>query len=224
MTIVAALDVMLKGADLVADTASLTLRGKMGYADRLLGIKRLDAYEFQIESPAPAETALALKRFLNTQSLFYNRNKHHFSLRCRWEGGGLDEGGAADRGDRQLAAQVGGALAGVPEKDLRGGGAAGRVILMGGPVFRTEVLVEDLDATVKTNMARKLESELSTTPVVVPTLGISWHFALRADTSEEARAITEEIVVTRKRDRGLLLNPNYQGYRFLGAKKMEPGE
>jgi hypothetical protein len=30
--------------------------------------------------------------------------------------------------------------------------------------------------------------------------------------------------VTEKRDRGLLLNPNYQGFRFLDVEKMELGE
>ncbi len=215
---------MLKGSDLVADTALLTLRGKMGYEGRLLGVRRMDAFEFRIESPAPSQTVSALKRFLNTQSLFYNRNKHYFSLRCRWEGGGLDEGGPADRCKRQLAAQVLAAVGGVPGKDFHGGGGKSRVILNNGPVFRTEVLVEDLDPAAKTNIARKLETELSTAPIVVPTLGICWHLAFRVDSSDEARAITEEIVVAEKRDRGLLLNPNYQGYRFLGAERMEPGE
>jgi hypothetical protein len=219
----AALDVMLKGADLVADTALLTLQGKMGYGGRLLAVRRLDVYEFLIETPTPSETASALRRFLNTQSLFYNRNKHHFSLRCRWEGGRLVDGGLADRCHRQLAAQVERAVMGIPEKDLHGGGGAGRVMLNGGPVFRTEVLVEDLDPAAKTAVARKLEAELSTAPATVPRLGIGWHLALRADSSDQARAITEQIVVAERQDRGLLLNPNYQGYCFLGAERMEPG-
>lgn len=223
MTIDAALDVMLKGADVVADTALLTLRGKMGYESRLLAVTRSEAYAFRIECRAPAETAAALKRFLNTQSLFYNRNKHRFSLRCRWEGGGLDEGAAPDRRCREISARVQRVLAAGTEKDFHSGSGAGRVILTNGPVFRTEVLVEDLDAAAKDKAARKLEAELSTAPVTVPTLGICWHLALRADTPEDARAMTEEIVEARRRDRGLLSNPNYQCYRFLGAEKMEAG-
>lgn len=228
MRIDASLDVMLKGADLVADTAVLTLRGKMGYASRLVGVTRSDAFEFRIESRTPSQTASAFKRFLNTQTLFYNRNKHHFSLRCRWEGGGLEDGVAADRGARELAARVRRVLASEssqePERDFRGGEPGSRVILTNGTIYRTEVLVEDLDSAMKDNMARKLEGELSTAPVVVSTLGIRWCLALRADTPEGARAMAEEIVVARRRDRGLLLNPNYQGYRFLCAEKMEPGE
>ena len=224
MTIVAKLDVMLKGIDLVADTALLTLQGKMGYGARLLGIRRLDAYEFRIEAAEPPETVSTLKRFLSTQSLFYNRNKHHFSLRCRWEGGAADEGVPADRCREQLAAQVRRATMGGARKDFRSGQGESRVILNGGPVFRTEVLVEDLDSAVRMNIGRKLEAELSTAPVRVPTLGICWHLALRAESLEEARSITDGIVVAERRDRGLLLNPNYQGYRFLGAERMEPGE
>lgn len=224
MTIGVALDVMLKGIDLVADTAFLTLRGKMGYDHNLLGIKRLDAYEFSVDTGNPPETLSKLKRFLNTQSLFYNRNKHNFSLRCRWEGGGLDEGTPVDHFYRQLVLQARRSLAEERPQDFRSIGGENRYIFNNVPVFRTEVLVEDLDPSVKGNLARKLEAELSTSPVAVGTLGISWHLALRAGSGEEARAITQEIAVTEKRDRGLLLNPIYQGFRFLKAEKLELGE
>jgi hypothetical protein len=224
VTIGVALDVTLKGIDLVADTAFLTLRGKMGYGDKLMGIKRLDAYEFSFETGNPPETLSKLKRFLNTQSLFYNRNKHNFSLRCRWEGGGLDEGTPISHFHRQLVAQTRNSLGEARGEDFRSTGGESRVMFSNVPVFRTEVLVEDLDPSVKGSLARKLEVELSTAPVAVATLGISWHMALRAGTGEEARAVTEEIAVTEKRDRGLLLNPNYQGFRFLKAERMELGE
>jgi hypothetical protein len=214
---------MLKGIDLVADTAFLTLRGKMGYHDRLLGIKRLDRYEFRIETGNPPETLSKLKRFLGTQSLFYNRNKHNVSLGCRWEGGGLDEGVSIDHCHRQLVAQARGSLAEGVAEDFRSIDDKSRVMFNDVPVFRTEVLVEDLDPSVKRNLARKLETELSTAPVVVTTQGTCWHLALCADSGDEARALTEEIAVTEKRDRGLLLNPNYQGFRFLTADRMELG-
>jgi hypothetical protein len=199
----------------------------MGYGDRLLGVARSDAFEFRIESGTPQETASALKRFLNTRTFFYNRNKHHFSLVCAWEGGGFEEGVAADRGCLDLAARVRRVLASHSfqgsREDSRGGNAGSRVILTGSPVYRTEVLVEELDSAMRDNMARRLEGELSTAPVVVSTLGIRWRLALVADTPEEARATAEEIAVARRRDRGLLLNPNYQVYRFLGAEQMETG-
>jgi len=215
------LDVMLKGIDLVADTAFLTLRGKMGYQDNLLGIKRLDAYAFRFDAGNPPETLSRLKRLLNTQTLFYNRNKHDFSLRCRWEGGGLEEGVSVDHCHRQLARQVRRTLTGVPSENLRSIEGETRVMLKNVPVFRTEVVVENLDPSVKTGLSQKLETELSTAPVVVATLGTLWQLALRAASTGEAEALTRQIVVTEKRDRGFLLNPNYQGFRLLAAETME---
>lgn len=221
MTIEVSLDVTLKGIDLVADTAYLTLRGKMGYEDKLLGIKRLDAYAFRFDTLNPPESLARLKRLLATQTLFYNRNKHNFSLRCRWDGGRLDEGVSADHSHRQLANQVERTLASGRPENFDGTKSEIRVMLQKVPVFRTEVVVEDLDPSVKGGLSAKLERELSTGPVVVTTLGTLWHLALRAKTRDEAEAVTRDIVVTRKRDRGFLLNPNYQGFRLVAAETME---
>ncbi len=221
MTIEVSLDVMLKGIDLVADTAYLTLRGKMGYEDKLLGIKRLDAYAFRFDTANPPESLARLKRLLATQTLFYNRNKHHFSLRCRWDGGRLDEGMSADHPHRQLSSQVKRTLAAERPENFDSQANEIRVILQKVPVFRTEVVVEDLDPSVKGGLSRKLESELSSGPVVVTTLGTKWHLALRAKSRDEAEAVTREIVVTQKRDRGFLLNPNYQGFQLVAAETME---
>ncbi len=223
MIVGVALDVMLKGADLIADTAFLTLRGKMGYEGRLLGIQRTETCEFSFESDDPAESVSKLRRFLNTQSLFYNRNKHYYSLQCAWEGEKFGEGVPAGHAHRQLAEQVRRSLAEAAGKDFDSIGDKDRVIFKNVPVFRTEVLVENLDPSLKQSIARKLETELSVSSVVLGALGTCWHLAFRAASAEEAGVLTEEIAVTRKRDRGLLLNPNYQGFRFLGAEKMELG-
>ena len=221
MTIEVSLDVMLKGIDLVADTAFLTLRGKMGYQDNLFGIKRLDAYSFRFDTPNPPDTLSRLKRLLNTQTLFFNRNKHNFSLRCRWDGGRLDEGVSVDHCHRQLSSQVLRTLAGSPVENFDSKESEIRVMLRKVPVFRTEVVVEDLDPSVKGGLSQKLENELSTGPVAVTTLGTLWHLALRADSRDEAEGLTKEIVVTQKRDRGFLLNPNYQGFRLVAVETME---
>jgi hypothetical protein len=220
VTIEVSLDVMLKGIDLVADTAYLTLRGKMGYQDKLLGIKRLDSYAFRFDTGNPPETLGRLKRLINTQTLFFNRNKHNVSFRCRWDGGRLDEGVSVDHCHRLLSNQVRRNLA-APGENFRGIESQSRVIFKKVPVFRTEVLVEDLDPMVKSGLAQKLETELSTGPVTVATLGTLWLLALRTESAEEAEAMTKEIAVTRKRDRGFLLNPNYQGFRLVAVEKME---
>jgi hypothetical protein len=224
MRIDVTLDVSLKGVDLVANTAFLTLHGKMGYEDNLLGIRRFDAYAFRVESGDPESTVVTLKRVLATQAIFYNRNKHNYFLTCRWNGGDIREGVSPGDHDRQLAVQAAAGLRRGAEKDFDGEDVENRVILKKIPVFRTEVLVEDLDPSAKEKISRKLETELSTAPVVVTTLGTCWHLAVRAQSLKDARAVTEGIVVTEKRDSGLLLNPNYQGFRFLGGGRMDVTE
>jgi len=224
VTIEVTLDVFLKGVDLIANTAFLTLRGKMGYGRNLLGLKRLESYAFAIESDDPESTVATLKRVLSTQSTFYNRNKHNHILRCRWDGGEASDGYGPEECRRRLdahARETVTAAARASSEDFDSQQGTSRVMLEGVPVYRTEVLVEGLDPSPKTAMARKLEEELSTAPVVVTTLGTTWHLALRAETDEGARAVTEEIAVTKRRDSGLLLNPNYEGHRFLAIEKIE---
>jgi hypothetical protein len=224
MTIEVLLHVSLKGIDLVADTAFLTLRGKMGYGDKLFGIKRLDSYGFSFDTGNPPESLARLKRLLHTQTLFYNRNKHNFTLVCRWDGGGLDEGVPARHPHRLLVRQVRRTLGDRAVENFRSVGDKYQVMFNGVPVFRTEVLVEDLDPAVKRELARRLEGELSASPVEVSMLGTRWLLALSAASPEDATRLTYEIAVTRRRDQGFLLNPNYQGFRFLAAETMEPDE
>jgi hypothetical protein len=224
VTIEVTLDVFLKGVDLIANTAFLTLRNKMGYNRILLGLKRLECYAFSIESDDPAGTVDTLKRVLSTQSTFYNRNKHNHILRCHWDGGESNGGLELVENRRRIethAKETVAAVARSASEDFDSQQGTDRVILDGVPVYRTEVLVEGLDPTARIAMARKLEEELSTAPVVVTTLGTCWHLALCAKTDAEARTVTEEIAVTRKRDRGLLLNPNYEGHRFLAIEKID---
>ena len=212
--------VSLKGADLVASTAYLTLVDKMAYSGNLLGLKRLDAYRFSIETNAPEETARTLRRVLAGQSRFYNRNKHNYFLDCRWDGGELADDVQLEELDRRLRLEVSQRLTvGTPE-DFNSQSTRDRVILKNIPVFRTDVLVEDLDTTAKEKLARHLESELSAT-VEVPVLGTCWYLAIAARSEDLARNTAEEIAVTQSRDRGLLLNPNHQGFGILSLQPMD---
>ncbi|UCH82552.1 MAG: hypothetical protein JSW50_08680, partial [Candidatus Latescibacterota bacterium] len=222
VTIEVTLDVFLKGVDLIASTAFLTLRDKMGYGHSLLGLRRLESYAFTIESPNPDKTVAKLRRVLSTQSTFYNRNKHNHVLRCRWDGGELDDGVDPVECRARLETQARATLeaAGAMAEDFDSQQGTNRVILEAVPVYRTEVLVEGLDPTAKKAMAQKLEAELETAPVVVTTLGTCWYLALRAQSDAQAQTVTEEITVTEKRDRGLLLNPNYEGYQFLATERI----
>lgn len=221
MTIDVTLDVMLKGTDLVANTALLTLCGKMGYQEKLLGLRRLDSFAFSIETDDPQRTLTTLKRVLNTQATFYNRNKHNYLLRCVWGGDEFVDGVSAQEQNHQLAVQVRSSITAGPGRDFIGNDEKIQVILKDTSVFRTDILVEDIDTSAKDKISRKLEGELSAAPVAVHTLGTRWQLAIAADSDEDARAIAREIVVTERRDRGLLLNPNYQGFRFLGVEKIE---
>lgn len=211
----------LKGVDLVAGTAFLTLVDKMGYGGRLLGLRRLDSYGFGFDTSQPEEAAGRLRRFAATQSTFYNRNKHNYFLRCAWPGGEVTEGVAPDRLMGGLRSDVARHLKQASSKELASGPSDGGVILGTASIYRAEILVEESGPFAKNALARKLESELSTVPVTVTVLGTCWHLALRAGSPDEARRAVEDIAVTGRRDRGLLLNPNHQDYRILSLQAFE---
>jgi hypothetical protein len=208
--------VWLKGVDLVATTARLTLADKLGYKDKLLSLQRLESYAFSLDAPDPAAAVETLRRVLAVRTIFFNRNKHNYFLECRWEGGHYTEG----------APGPGGGLNTPREKDLDSQGGASEVILTGVRVagdsaYRTEVLVEDVEKAARTALARRLESALALAPVEVSELGTRWYLALAAGTQKEAETLTREMVVTEKRDRGLLLNPNHQGYKLLSLEPVK---
>jgi hypothetical protein len=204
------LQVVLKGVDLVASTAYLTLVDKMGYADKLLSLIRLNSYAFAVDCEDAEKTLATLRRTLSVRTIFYNRNKHNYFLRCSWDGGEHSEGFPPEGVYRRLGAEAAGRVNERRGKELDSQAGGGRVILTHAPVFRSEVLVEDTDSSARFALARRLESELATAPVVVSEMGTRWYMALQISSEAQAEAVTREIVVTKKRDRGLLLNPNYQ--------------
>ena len=210
-----------KGVDLVASTAYLTLADKMGYGDKLLAIERLDVYELSIECDEPEATVAVLQRVFTTQSSYYNRNKHIYSLQCRWDGGEVCLGVPLEELKQRLGLEAFKKLSVSQQEDFDRKKNPARVILSHVPVFRAEVLIEDLDAFSKTALARRLERELSTAPIDVTALGSCWYLALATGNADDARVLAEEIVVTAKRDRGLLLNPNDQGFRILAVEPVK---
>ena len=216
------LRVALKGIDPVINTAYLTLTGKMGYSGNLLALNRLESYEFTVGCADTASTLQRLRDFVSTQTIFYNRNKHNYFLDCRWDGDRHTEGTPIDRLE-SLADQA--ARWGQIDKpqDLDGQATPPRVILSDNPVYRAEVLVEDIDTAARQSLVEKLEAELSTTPVSVSELGTRWNLALRVESKEEARRVAGEIAITEGRNRGLLLNPNYQRYTLLSLNQIKLG-
>ena len=214
------LRVALKGIDPLINTAYITLTGKMGYSDNLLALNRLESYEFTVGCTDAASTLQRLRDFVSTQTIFYNRNKHNYFLDCRWDGNHHTEGTPIDRLE-SLADQAARWGQIDEPQDLNGQATPPRVILSDNPIYRAEVLVEDIDTAARRLLAEKLETELSTTPVSVSELGTRWHLALRVGSEEEAKRVTREIAITEGRNRGLLLNPNYQRYKLLSLGKID---
>jgi hypothetical protein len=222
MTIGVSIRVGLKGVDPVINTAYLTLTDKMGYSGRLLALNRLESWEFTVECPDAASTLERLRRMLATQTTFFNRSKHNYNVHYRWNGASAAEG---------LVMSALESLAGQIQRwerlgragDLDSQRSAGGVILNRAPRYRAEVLVEDIDEIARTALSTMLESELGVNPVTVTELGVRWYLVLRAGSEKEARYTTDEIVVAETRDRGILLNPNYQRYTLLSLTPMEAG-
>jgi hypothetical protein len=185
--------VALKGADLHASTASITLREKMGYADSLAGLRRLDRYRFRIESGAPAATlASALQRVLDRRSTFYNRNKHEYALSVASDGDVRRSGVAVPELRERWARRLG-----APEHT--------RVV---------EIAVHDDDDDARAALGATLQADLAPAAedvsVACEEASTVWWLALT--TTDGATAVRDagRIAVTRARDEGLLANPNYQ--------------
>jgi hypothetical protein len=226
MTIDARLLVALKGADLAASTARLTLLDKMGYGDALLGLRRFDYFDLAIETTAePSAAVAALKRVLDRQSTFYNRNKHLYALECRWEGRTHAEGVAREDLERRFVAGLGGSGGGA---DSGGKDASKKFILNGSKGFLVEVLVEDDDRSARDAVAAKVQGDLAGLPdmrdatVRCRHRATVWWLALLADVPVAAEETARRIAATEKRDAGLLYNPNYQRAEIGPARRIGP--
>lgn len=221
MNIDAGLIVFSKGADLIAETAFLTLTGKMNFEGRLLAMKRFDNFRFDIESGDPEGAVSQLRDILARQSTFYNRNKHGHVLHCSWPGGQFHEGPDRPALQQLLAGE---AMKPVVKKAVEknhGGQAGERVILKQNRIFLIDSLVEEQDPSVRSSLAQKLQTDLGGIPVSVLSNGTLWWLVLSAPDEPAARALAEEMAVSERRDRGLLLNPNYQRFEVISATAME---
>ena len=216
----------LRGPDLTASTAGLALVEKMGFGDRLAGLKRWDFFQFVLEAAAPPEAVIdGLKKTLARQSTFYNRNKHMYSLECRWDSETHVDGPAhaelAQRFGQSLGTRAGAGI------DFDGKAGIKADIVKESPVFLVEVFVQDDDSAARDGIAAKLTRELSAPdgpgPVTVrcPGRAIVWWLAIAAPSEQAAVDTARQIAVTERRDQGLLLNPNYQRADFVSAGRIE---
>ncbi len=213
--------VFLKGADLVAETAYLALTGKMNYEGELLALKRFDYFRFSVESETPDRTVSSLKDVLARQSTFYNRNKHGYVLESTWDGGKDREGPDIAVLRQRVFDDVSKRVVSKGATDFVGRDAGGRIILKENRIFLIDSLVEERDPATRFSVAGKLQADLGGVPVSVPGIGTLWWMVLSAAGEQEARKAAEGIVVSRRRDRGLLLNPNYQRFEIRSSVEME---
>ena len=216
----------LRGPDLTASTAWLALVEKMGFGDGLLGLKRWDFFHLSLASPAKPDAVLeALKKTLARQSTFYNRNKHMYSLECRWGKEERVEGPS----HADLVSRFGQSLGKRIEAGIDFDGKAGSKadIVNKSSVFLVEVFVQDDDSADRDGIAAKLTRELSAPdgpgPVRVqcPGRATVWWLAIVASSDTAAVDTAKQIAVTKRRDQGLLLNPNYQSAEFVSAGRIE---
>jgi hypothetical protein len=216
----------LRGPDLTASTARLALVEKMGFGDRLEGVQRWDFFHLVLASAAPPTDVLeALKKTLAHQSTFYNRNKHMYSLECRWGKEHRVDGPSHD----DLIENFGQALGkrGGPGTDFDGKAGSKADIVKLSPVFLVEVFVQDDDSAGRDGIAAKLTRELSApdgpgnVTVQCPGRATVWWLAIAASSDEAAVETAKQIAVTKRRDQGLLLNPNYQNADFVSAGRID---
>jgi len=223
----------LRGPDLVASTARLALVQKMGFAGRLAGLRRYDFFHLILETRGePGATIDALQRTLARQSTFYNRNKHMYSLECRWDGGSRVEGPSHE----ELYHFFGQTLGKNPDRD---GPRAGTGVNFDGkrgsgvanvkeyPSFLVEVTVQDDDPAGRDAIASRLKRELSGLPggdveVQCPGRATVWWLAIAAPDETAAMETARQITVTTRRDEGLLMNPNYQRAEFVSGGRIDP--
>ncbi|MDH4037571.1 MAG: hypothetical protein OEX18_04575 [Candidatus Krumholzibacteria bacterium] len=223
----------LRGPDLVATTARLALVHKMGFGDRLAGLERYDFFHLEIESAAPPEATIdALRKALARQSTFYNRNKHMYSLDCRWDGE-LRTDGPTHEALKHRFGQIVGRIGGGNEPksgtgiDFDGKRGSRVATVKEYPAFLVEVSVEDDDSAGRDAIAARLTGELSgmlggTIRVRCPSRATVWWLGIAAPDEAAALETARQITVTKRRDAGLLMNPNYQRAEFVSAGRIEP--
>ena len=100
-------------------------------------------------------------------------------------------------------------------RDFGGKDSPKPVIFNGFNGYVAEVMIEEEDPSARESVAAKLQSGLDGTEVSCINKATLWWLVLRVQTQNEADTLAREIVVTTRRDSGLLMNPNYQNAEFV---------
>lgn len=188
--------VRLKVIDLVAQTAWMTLTEKMGFADDLCGILRYSYWAMEAEGESAGSVCEAIDREIRMDSAFTNQNKHFYSLAVT--GGG--DGAAV--GDLSI------------DRDFPR-------VKNGGRIFACDLFVSEQGGGKDEGYASRLNARLDGAKITGMKSGEVWRILVRAEDVEEAARKVEEMAVTRTRKHGLLLNPHYQAFEFIGTAEID---
>ncbi|MCK4549538.1 MAG: hypothetical protein KAU49_05195 [Candidatus Krumholzibacteria bacterium] len=188
--------VRLKVIDLVAQTAWMTLTEKMGFAGDLCGILRYSYWAMEAEGENASAVCEAIDREIRMDSAFTNQNKHLYSLAVTSGGDG------AAAGDLSI------------DRDFPR-------VKCGGRIFACDLFVSEQGGGKDEGYASRLNARLSGAKVTGMKSGEVWRILVRAEDAEEAARKVEEMAVTRSRKHGLLLNPHYQAFEFIGTAEID---
>jgi hypothetical protein len=186
--------VRLKTIDLVAQTARMTLTDKMGFVDDLCGMLRYSYWAMEAEGESASAVCEAIDREIRMDSAFTNQNKHLYSLV-------VSGGNGAAAGDLSI------------ERDFPR-------VERGSRIFACDLFVSEQGGGKDEGYASRLNARLDGAKITGMKSGEVWRILVRAEDAEEAARKVEEMAVTRTRKHGLLLNPHYQAFEFIGTAEI----
>lgn len=200
--------------DLVAQTAWITLREKLGYGDELLGLRRFSYWDMETGANGGEGMMDEVEQVITLDSTFTNQNKHLYRLMMTDKSGNIEvsrgtlsfEHGFSDK-RRPDSARADGTLAGhqgksPPDDSVSGCYTVYSLIREKGQL-REEAYTDRLNKKLNHGMVRVIEA------------GEVWSIKVVADAEEKAVRLVKDMLITRSRREGLLINPHYQDYRII---------
>jgi hypothetical protein len=212
----------LKVIDLIAQTAWITLREKLGYGDELSGLRRFSYWDMEADTNGGEEIVDDVERVITMDSTFTNQNKHLYRLMMLDESGNIEvsrgnlsfeHGFSNNRGADN--GRAGAALAGGHEKSLPEDSASGCYII--------HSLVRERDQLREEGYTDRLNMKLNHGKVRVIKAGEVWSIKVVAGTEKKAVGLVKDILVTHSRRKGLLINPHYQDYQIINIYESKEG-
>jgi len=192
--------VRLKVADLVAQTAWMTLTEKLDFSSDLHGMVRYLYWGFEAEGESAEKVIEELDRVVRIDSSFTNQNKHLYLLRVIEDKPGAEFIAAGDLSlDRDYPVHDADAIVGTGNKR-----------------YACDLLVRELRSDRAEGFVSRLVSRLKGTKVSGMKAGEVWRLIINASGDEDAVKKVDNMAVTRSRREGVLFNPHYQTSELIG--------